>query len=181
MRIVAGKHKGLSLFEFDAENIRPTSDRVRENIFNKIQFRIMDSVVLDLFGGTGAVSLEFVSRGAKEVIICDNNKNSINLITKNFNKAKEKLNLINGDYKDCLKKLSDKKFDIIFLDPPYASNFGEESINLIVSYKILKEDGIIVFEHLLDTNYKIPNELELLDCRKYGTIEVSFLGWKNND
>ena len=84
MRIIAGKHKGLQLNTFDYQNIRPTIDRIRENIFNIIQFQIADSVVLDLFGGTGAISLEFVSRGAGKVITCDNNKDSIDLIRKNF-------------------------------------------------------------------------------------------------
>ena len=99
MRIVAGKHRGLVLEEFDADNIRPTTDRVRENIFNKIQFDVADSYVLDLFCGTGAVSLEFLSRNAKSVISVDNNSNSIKLIEKNFAKAKEKPNLISKDFK----------------------------------------------------------------------------------
>ena len=86
MRIVAGKHRGLTLYEFDADNVRPTTDRVRENIFNKIQFGVSGSCVLDLFAGTGAVSLEFLSRGALEVISVDNNKNSSSLIKKNFSK-----------------------------------------------------------------------------------------------
>ena len=84
MRIIAGKHKGLQLNTFDYDNIRPTIDRVRENIFNIIQFKVLGSSVLDLFGGTGAISLEFVSRGAKKVFTCDNNKDSISLIKKNL-------------------------------------------------------------------------------------------------
>ena len=83
MRIVAGKHRGLLLFTFDADNIRPTTDRVRENIFNKIQFGIVGSSVLDLFCGTGAVSLEFLSRGAGQVVSVDNNRSSVSLIKNN--------------------------------------------------------------------------------------------------
>ena len=108
MRIIAGKLKGLVLNTFDAENIRPTLDRAREGIFNKIQFVISGSNVLDLFGGTGAVSLEFLSRGASNVITCDNNKNSIELINQNFKKAKLTPILKIGDYLDTLNSLTFK-------------------------------------------------------------------------
>ena len=90
MRIIAGKHKGLVLNEFNADNIRPTIDRVRESIFNKIQFDVAGSCVLDLFCGTGAVSLEFLSRGASRLVSIDNNRDSISITNKNFKKAKEK-------------------------------------------------------------------------------------------
>jgi len=177
MRIVAGKHRGLSLYEFEASNIRPTTDRVRENIFNKIQFGIKDSVVLDLFCGTGAVSLEFISRGAGEVISVDNNKNSVNLIKKNFAKAKEVINLIEKDYKVALDGLKNRKFDYIFLDPPFNSDFGENSIKIIADNKILDDNGIIIYEHLDVTKFKCPKELNIFDEKKYGTIVVSYLRW----
>ena len=86
MRIIAGKHKGRVLSSFEADNIRPTSDRVKEAIFSKIQFLLPNLTVLDLFGGTGNFGFEALSRGAKQVYICDNNEKSIALITKN-NKA----------------------------------------------------------------------------------------------
>ena len=177
MRIVAGKHRGLVLNTFEADNIRPTIDRVRENIFNKIQFGVVGSSVLDLFGGTGAVSLEFLSRGASEVITCDNNRNSISVIRKNFDKAKEKLNLIDRDFKDALNSLKGKKFDYIFLDPPYAENYGEIAINLISQYKMLEEDGLIIYEHLESKEFAIPVNMELVDCKKYGTVYVSYIRW----
>lgn len=175
MRIVAGKLKGLQLLGFDAENIRPTTDRVRENIFNKIQFIVPEAVVLDLFGGTGAVSLEFISRGADRVITCDNNKNSIDLINKNFSKAKLKANLIQGDYEDILKNFKDIQFDIIFLDPPFIEGYGERAIELIYEYNLLKSDGLIIYEHLIDKSYILNEHFEIVDKRKYGTIGVSFI------
>lgn len=177
MRIIAGKHRGLNLNTFDIDNIRPTIDRVRENIFNKIQFGVVDSCVLDLFGGTGAVSLEFLSRGAREVITVDNNRKSIELIKKNFNKAKEALHLLEKDFKDALNVLKGKKFDFIFLDPPYAENYGEEAIKLIGEYKLLAEDGLIVYEHLEGKQFSIPSNLELIDSKKYGTVYVSYIRW----
>lgn len=177
MRIIAGKHRGLNLNTFDIDNIRPTIDRVRENIFNKIQIGVVDSCVLDLFGGTGAVSLEFLSRGAREVITVDNNRKSIELIKKNFNKAKEALHLLEKDFKDALNVLKGKKFDFIFLDPPYAENYGEEAIKLICEYKLLAEDGLIVYEHLEGKQFSIPSNLELIDSKKYGTVYVSYIRW----
>lgn len=177
MRIVAGKHRGLVLNTFDAENIRPTIDRVRENIFNKIQFGISGSRVLDLFAGTGAVSLEFLSRGAEEVIVCDNNRNSINLIKKNFEKAKEKLNLLEKDFEEALRYLKGKQFDYIFLDPPYAEDYGEQALKIIAEYKMLADDGLIVYEHLEGKEFVIPSNMKLVDCKRYGTVYVSYIGW----
>lgn len=180
MRIVAGKHRGLTLEEFDADNIRPTTDRVRENIFNKIQFDVVGSTVLDLFCGTGAVSIEFLSRGASKVLSVDNNPSSIKLIVKNFGKAKEKPNLLKLDYKEALKQVSNDSFDFIFLDPPYHSDFGQKSLDLISNINILDKDGIIIYEHLVDTKFNCPNNLEIYDYKKYGTVAVSFIRWKND-
>ena len=180
MRIVAGKHRGLHLEEFDADNVRPTTDRVRENIFNKIQFDIPDSSVLDLFAGTGAVSIEFLSRNAQKVVSVDNNTNSIKVIEKNFAKAKEKPNLIKADFKDALNRLKDDTFDFIFLDPPYHSTFGQESLDIISKLSILDEDGVVIYEHLVDTKFECPSNMEIFDYKKYGTVAVSFIRWKND-
>ena len=181
MRIIAGKFKGLKLNEFELDNIRPTIDRVRESIFNKIQFYISGATVLDLFGGTGAVSLEFVSRNAERVITIDNNSNSIKLIKQNFQKAKINPNLHEMDYMKALKKfVSDGvKFDIIFLDPPFATDYAEKAIKFISENNLLNDDGIIVYEHMEGKEFLCPNNLIVEDERKYGTIKVSYLV-KNN-
>lgn len=175
MRIIAGKYKGLQLFGFDAENIRPTADRVRENIFNKIQFLVTNACILDLFGGTGAMSLEFISRGASRVVTCDNNKKSVDLINKNFAKAGIKPELIVGDYATTLEKLQGSFFDIIFLDPPFIEGYGEKAIKLIDKYNLLKSDGLIIYEHTLDKEFNLVENMEIIDKRKYGTIGVSFI------
>lgn len=178
MRIIAGKHKGLNLKTFEADNIRPTADRVREGIFNKLQFVIKDSNVLDLFGGTGAMGIEFLSRGAKKVIVCDNNANSVKLIKENYAKAKEQTNLIYDDYKSSLNSLKGEKFDIIFLDPPFATDFGEIAINMIFELSLLDDDGIIVFEHGIEKEY-LTDKFEIIDNKKYGTIMVTYLKGKD--
>ncbi len=180
MRIVAGKHKGLVLSTFNAENIRPTIDRVREAIFSKIQFDIKDSVVLDLFGGTGAISLEFLSRGAKRVVTVDNSKTSIKLITENFKKAGEKPDLYECDYLVALGKFISMEFDFIFLDPPFDTDYAPIAMHAIASNKLLKPTGMIIYEHALNKEFGIPQEYVLLDEKKYGSVGVSFIGVKND-
>lgn len=181
MRIVAGKFKGLKLNEFELDNIRPTIDRVRESIFNKIQFRVSNAVVLDLFGGTGAVSLEFVSRNAEKVFTVDSNQNSVKLIKQNFQKAQILPTLYEMDYMRALKKfaIDNVKFDIIFLDPPFDTDYAEKAIKFISENNLLNEDGIIIYEHVLNKQFHCPNSLEIEDERKYGTIKVSYLVQKN--
>lgn len=176
MRIISGKHKGLNLKSFDFDGTRPTTDKVREAIFSKIQFRIFDSNCLDLFGGTGAITIEFLSRGAKKVVVGDNNIKSINLIKENCLKAKENPTIIKGDYKSTLKILKDnnEKFDIIFLDPPYKSDFGQNSIKLIEDYGLLNEDGVLVYECEKNTNI-VLNSLKIIDEKIYGTIKVYYI------
>lgn len=180
MRIIGGKFKGIKLNSFDMDNIRPTADRAREGIFNKLQFLIKNACILDLFCGTGAISLEFLSRGAKKVISVDNNKNSINLINQNFDKVKEKPNLIYGDYLDVLSQLKNQKFDIIFLDPPFSSDYGIKAILKIINLELLEKNGIIVFEHSSTMNFekeidKISNKILILDTKKYGSITVEYI------
>lgn len=181
MRIVAGKHKGLKLSDFDFDNIRPTIDRVRENIFNKIQFNVPNANVLDLFGGTGAVSLEFVSRGAKKVTTCDSDNRSIRLIKENFARAHETPNLIIGDYLNCLSKLKSEKFDIVFLDPPFATDYAFKAMEYIIKNNMCNDNCIIIYEHPVDKLIDIlPSQLHIVDTKKYGTISVTFLEYAND-
>lgn len=181
MRIIAGKYRGLKLNEFEFDNIRPTIDRVRESIFNKIQFRVANSKVLDLFSGTGAVSLEFMSRGASEVISVDNNRNSVKLINQNFKKANLTTKLLEMDYMQALKKLNseNRKFDIIFLDPPFMTDYADKAIHFIAENNILQEEGIIIYEHNEKETFSLPENLVLTDEKKYGTIKVSYLERKD--
>lgn len=180
MRIIAGKHRGMVLKTFEAENIRPTLDRAREGIFNKIQFQIAGARVLDLFGGTGAISLEFLSRGADEVITCDNNPKSIAVIRENFLKAKENPNLIKGDYLECLGTLKNQRFDIIFLDPPFASDFGLNAIIYICNNNMLQPNGMIIYEHSSTQEIDYPSQVNLESSKKYGAITVDYLRCDND-
>lgn len=180
MRIVAGKHKGLHLKEFLIESTRPTTDKVREAIFNKLQFIVPNSTCLDLFGGTGAVTIEMLSRGAKSVTVCDNNQSNIILIKENCIKAKESPTIIKNDFKVCLKSFYNKcKFDIIFLDPPFNSGYGEIALKLINEYQLLNNDGVIVYECDKGTVVQMPS-FKIVDTKNYGRIVVNYLK-KDND
>lgn len=178
MRVVAGKYRGIVLNEIKSDNIRPTTDKVKEAIFSKIQFDIKDASFLDLFAGTGGMGIEALSRGAKEVYFADNNENSIKLIKSNFAKIKLlNYNLFHLNFIKTLEFLKSKnlKFDFIFLDPPYHENFGEKSIRRINEYDLLNEDGIIIYEHLREKEFTIPEDYEIFDLKHYGTISVSFI------
>lgn len=177
MRIIAGKHRGKKLSQFNLDHIRPTSDIVKEAMFNSLQTIIKDSVFLDLFGGTGSVGLEAYSRGAKSVYICDNNINSIKLIKKNNALISGQANVIFSDYEKAINNFAKEKikFDIIFIDPPYLTNFGERAIEFIYKHNILNNDGIIVFEHHKNKEFKVPEFCELVNEKKYGIKKVLYL------
>ena len=126
---------------------RPTADRVKEAIFSSIQFDIPGAKVLDLFGGTGQLAIEALSRGASDAVIVDAADSACRLIKENLTRTKlaPQAKVIRSDYLTFLKQCKDK-FDIIFLDPPYAEVFLENSLNLILEIDILSSNGIIVTE-----------------------------------
>lgn len=180
MRIISGKARGTKLFTLEGLDTRPTLDRVKESLFNIINHRIYASFVLDLFSGSGAIGLEFASRGAKEVILCDASKNAINIIKKNIEKThlEEIVELYNLDFKKLLEEVKGKKFDLIYLDPPYKTDYIKESIEIIKKYNIKSEDGLIIAE--TDETEKIENQLKdldinIIDKRKYGRANLFFI------
>ena len=181
MRIVGGIYRSRTLLSFEGQEVRPTSDKVRESLFNILQNRIHGCKFLDLFCGTGAVSLEFLSRGAKEVLSVDNNEKSIALITKNFEKAKLKPNLIRGDFIEVLNKLKDDNFDYIFLDPPFDTNYGEKALEIISKNGNLNENGLIIYEHLMDKKFNLPNTLVVIDEKNTEQLRLHLLRRKIND
>ena len=147
MRVISGLAKGKRLEALEGDDVRPTTDRVKESVFNLIQTFIPDAVCLDMFAGSGALSFEAISRGAKRAVCIDKDKRSIDIIKKNadslkFNSSCEIVNMSCFDYIDRTKE----KFDIIFLDPPYNKNFIEQVLWAILEKDILNEDGIIVLE-----------------------------------
>lgn len=182
MRIISGKARGTKLDTLDSEDTRPTLDRVKEALFSIIQNNIYDSDVLDLFSGSGALAIESISRGAKSAISCDNSRRVIEIIKKNVQKThfEKEIEIINKDYKKLLEEVKDKKFDIIFLDPPYKTNFALTAIEIIMKHENLAKDGIIVFETDREEEYisAICEYAKVLGIRKYGRVTLVFLGRK---
>lgn len=188
MRVISGKARGTKLNSIESNTTRPTLDRVKESLFNILQEHINQKEVLDLFAGSGALGIEALSRNAKNVIFCDNNKQAVEMIKTNLEKTRlqEKAEIINLDYKRCIEMLKAKniKFDLIFLDPPYKDDIAIESLKLIIKNNLINNKGIIVIEtdevnrDLKELNDAMTNELQaikIFDQRKYGRANLIFL------
>lgn len=184
MRIIGGKAKGTKLYTLEGEKTRPTLDRVKESLFNIIQSDIQDSIFLDLFAGSGAIGLEAVSRGAKKAILCDSSKQAIEIIKKNIEKThlQEKTELYQMEFEKLLENKIQEKIDIIYIDPPYATNFVYQAIKLIIKKDIVNEQSVIIVE--TDQEQKILKQIEdlevkIVDKRKYGRAHLIFLVREN--
>ena len=180
MRIISGTARGTKLFTLEGETTRPTLDRVKESMFNIIQNEVQNSIFIDLFSGSGAIGLEAASRGAKRVILCDKSKQAINIINKNIEKThlKEKVELYNLDYELLLKTKIKEQADIIYIDPPYKSDFAINAVNIILENGLVSEHSTIIIE--TDEEEKILREIEkieikITDKRKYGRAILIFL------
>ena len=180
MRIISGKARGTKLYTLDGTATRPTLDRVKESLFNIIQNDIEDSTVLDLFSGSGAIGLEFLSRGAKRAVLCDSSKDAIKIIKQNVQKThfEEKVEVYNMEFTKLVERLQNQKFDIIYIDPPYATDFIKISLEKIIEYELVNENTKIIVE--TDDETRILNQIEKMDVeitdkRKYGRATIIFL------
>ena len=151
MRVITGKARGVQLKTPEGLATRPTSDRVKEALFSVINFDIPGMVVLDLFGGTGQLGIEALSRGAEKAVFVDASESACKLIRENLKRTKleGQARVVRGDYLSFLRSCREK-FGIIFLDPPYAEEFLENSLNCITEIDILQSGGIIVTERPLE-------------------------------
>lgn len=173
MRVISGSARGLKLSSPDGLYTRPTTDRVKESIFNIIQTYIPCNNVLDLFAGSGALGIEALSRSSSRCTFVENNLQSFSTVKANIKKARltEKAELVMKDAFDFLNSCT-KKFDIIFLDPPYNMGLLKKSFDYIYKQNILSENGIIVVE--TEFNGEIPenNNFECVKNAKYGKTLV---------
>lgn len=181
MRIISGTAKATKLDTLKGENTRPTLDRVKESLFNIIQNEIEDSIVLDLFSGSGAIGLEFASRGARKVFLNDGSKEAFEIIKHNIEKThlSSKVEAYNLDFINMIEKTKNQKFNIIYLDPPYKSNFIIQAINEILKFKMISNDSLIIIEtdedkRIIENLNKIDN-IKIIDKRKYGRAYIFFL------
>ena len=180
MRIISGTARGTKLYTLEGQTTRPTLDRVKESLFNIIQNEIIDSNFLDIFSGSGAIGLEAASRGAKKVILCDKSKEAIKIIEKNIEKThlNKKVELYNLDYEALIKTKIKEKIDIVYIDPPYNSDFAIKSIKYIIEKELIDENSNIIIE--TDDDKKVLEnlkniEVEITDKRKYGRAILIFL------
>ncbi len=179
MRIIAGKARGHKLLSPLSMETRPTLDRVKEAMFSTIQFYLPEGNVLDVFAGTGSLGLEAGSRGAKEVYLFDKSDETFPLLKKNVENLKfnEFCFPMKIDAYEGMKKLAaeGKKFDVIFIDPPYCREMIPEAIRIIYNNKMLKQDGIIVTKiDTIEEKYEGYNEIKLSKSKKYGNTTVCY-------
>ncbi|MCH3964027.1 MAG: 16S rRNA (guanine(966)-N(2))-methyltransferase RsmD [Clostridium sp.] len=178
MRIIAGLAKGRKLLSPEGYGVtRPTLDRVKEAMFSIIQNKIRDSIVLDVFAGTGSLGLEAVSRESKFCYLVDKSRETFSFLKQNVENLQfgEKCRCMNMDSYEALKELADKniKFDIIFIDPPYRKDMIPKAIEIIDESSMLMEDGIIMTK--IDSSEEIYNgskSIVLDQHRKYGKTTV---------
>ena len=147
MRVITGSARGVQLKTPEGLVTRPTADRVKEAMFSIIQFEIPGAAVLDLFGGTGQLGIEALSRGAKSAVFVDAGEPACRLIRENLKRARleSQGRVVRSDYMDYLSRCRER-FDIILLDPPYAEVFLENALKCITEIDILHSNGIIVTE-----------------------------------
>ena len=183
MRVIAGSARGCRLKELEGMETRPTTDRVKESLFNIIQFDIEGRKVLDLFAGTGQLGIECLSRGAESAVFVDRRADVIKLIRENLKATSltERGRVVSGDSMEYLKMVRET-FDIILLDPPYEAGLLEPAIAHIAEFDILAPHGIIVAEH--PANMVLPSleaPYRLHRTYRYGKIGLTVYRRSGNE
>lgn len=174
IKVVGGCIRGLALESGKNENLRPTKDRIKESLFDILNFDIQDKVFLDLFGGTGQIGIEAFSRGAREVIIVEMKKSNANIIKNNLSKIKNENNIkfFQCNALDFLR-CNHFDIDIAFIDPPYSQiNLLKNSLDMTA--KLMKSDGIIITETLSSQN--VQNKVRDFSLQRrynYGNISLN--------
>ena len=172
MRIVGGKYRGRVLAAFKGKEVRPTSDRAKEALFNILAPEISGANVLDLFCGTGGIGLEALSRGADLVVFNDVSKDSLAILRKNPSLLRADAKVYNLDYRELLDSI-DITFDVIYIDPPYKSGCGEDALRRIAARGLLNTGGVAVLESDKPFEGEIEN-LVRYDERRYGIAHLTF-------
>ncbi len=181
MRVISGIRRGLKLVAPTGDGTRPTSDRVKESLFNIIMPYIPAKNVLDLFGGSGALGIEALSRGSERCVFCDNDVKAIEIINFNLEKAKlkEKSKVLKTDALSYLSG-ANERFDVIFLDPPYNKGFLNKIFDTILKNKLLAESGIIVAEREAGGETVDSDGFSCVKIAKYGKTTVSVFKYNSD-
>jgi len=186
LRIIAGSARGRSFDAPQGRDTRPTLDRVKEAIFGSIQFQVPGATVLDLFSGSGNMGLEALSRGAREAICVDASAACAALIRRNGEKLDlgEGLEVLNTDYRTALSSLKaqGKQVDLAFLDPPYASGYATDAVEILFGEELLRRGGTVIVEHAWDQPPKLEEgPWEVSRVKKYGACGVTSLVWRERE
>lgn len=181
MRVITGSAKGKKLNTLEGQDVRPTTDRVKESIFSMIQFELQNKVFLDLFAGSGQMGIEALSRGAKSAYFVDESKKSIDVITANLKLTGfEKLAKVYCTKAQNFLKNGADNIDIVFLDPPYKKGILQEVLPLIAGK--MKDGGVIICENPVDEELEeIIENFKLAKKSKYGKIKISVYRHINED
>lgn len=173
MRVISGKARGTRLATIEGVNTRPTTDRVKESLFNLIQFYVHDAVVVDLFAGSGALGIEAASRGAESVVLVEQHRKCHEAIAYNISKTGlDNVTLIKGDVMASMSRLP--KTDLVIMDPPYSQDMVIPVIERLSELDVLSKEGVIVVEHSKDD--MLPQAIknfEMIKSKKYGITMIS--------
>ncbi len=181
MRIISGEARGRTLFAPAGDQTRPTSDKIRGSLFNILNGRVEDAEVLDLFGGTGALALEALSRGAARAVIADTSRAAIEAIRRNAGNVlkdalAERALILRADYRSAIAAVSGRRFDLVFLDPPYRmTDAYPDAMERLWSAGALNEGATIVAERRQGVEIRIPEGFVICDTRNYGETSIDFV------
>jgi len=185
MRIISGKYKGHHLVSFQADHIRPTTDRVKESLFNKIQGLVEDARVLDLFSGTGSLGLEALSRGAREVLFVEKSRKSLQILERNLAKLKvtEPYQVMQKDVLGFLRGYEGEPFDLIFVDPPFTEKMAHDVLLTadFAAAKLFHPETLLMIESGQgETVLESYSSLVRSDVREFGDKSLSFYRLKTS-
>jgi len=185
LRVISGKCRGKKLFAFKGLSLRPTSDRVKEAIFDILQKFPPGENVLDLFAGTGALGIEALSRGAQRAVFVEESARSGAVLRRNIEACRlsGQAEVVSKGVQAGLKALEERGdlFDLIFLDPPYGKGLAYRALESLSRSRLLSVTALIVAEHSADEDLSLIPSLERIDWRKYGGTEVSFFRRKGKE
>lgn len=178
MNVIAGERRGAALFAPKGMDTRPTSAKVKESLFNILQGEVSGARVLDLFAGSGSLSMEALSRGAEFALLCDADREAVSTIRRNIEKLRygEKTRLVQKDWRAALLSLtpSESRFDLVFLDPPYRMEITQDCAALLAERSLLADGALLVLEHRSGVVPLLPESFELLRLKTYGDTEIHF-------
>ncbi len=177
MRIITGSARGIRLDTLEGNDTRPTSERVKEAVFSSLQFVLSGRRVLDLFAGSGQMGLEALSRGASSVTFADSSQEAMAIVKQNAKKTGffEKCRYLCADYRNVIRKAGDDRYDLIFIDPPYALSAAGDAITRILAAGIAERGALIVAEsgeEAIFPNGETPTGLTLIKSARYSVSYI---------